>query len=159
MIKAILAVDAEMGIGKNGTLPWPANKEDLNQFKDKTTGHIVVMGSKTWDDPLMPKPLPNRCNVVVTSRPLDYYPTAHNCIGGDYKSEILKLAELEERDIWIIGGAEIIDHCKDIIEEWHITKIHGIYDCDRFLDLPSNLMMESYTATNENSYSILRRVP
>ena len=36
MIKAILACDAEGGVGKNNTLPWPKNSRDLKWFKDNT---------------------------------------------------------------------------------------------------------------------------
>ena len=37
---------------------------------------IVVMGSTTWEDPDMPRPLPKRTNVLVTTRK-DDYPGAH----------------------------------------------------------------------------------
>ena len=38
MIAAIFAVDSQGGLGKNGTLPWPKDKEDLKWFKNNTTG-------------------------------------------------------------------------------------------------------------------------
>ena len=60
MIKAILACDDYGGVSKNGTLPWPNNSTDLQWFKSNTAGHVVVMGSTTWDDPHMPRPLPKR---------------------------------------------------------------------------------------------------
>ena len=71
MINAIFAVDSQGGLGKNGSLPWPKNSEDLRWFKQNTLGHIVVMGGNTWRDPLMPKPLPGRINVVITSQTVD----------------------------------------------------------------------------------------
>lgn len=68
MIKAILACDDKGGVSKDGTLPWPHNSRDLKWFKDNTAGHIVVMGSTTWNDKHMPRPLPKRKNYLVTTR-------------------------------------------------------------------------------------------
>ncbi len=68
MIKAILACDNEGGVSKKGTIPWPKNTKDLRWFKKNTTNNVVVMGSKTWVDPLMPWPLPNRINDLATPK-------------------------------------------------------------------------------------------
>ena len=48
-VKAILACDADWGIGKDGNLPWPHNPADLKWFKQSTLNHTVVMGKATWD--------------------------------------------------------------------------------------------------------------
>ena len=89
MIKAILACDDYGGVSKNGTLPWPNNSTDLQWFKSNTAGHVVVMGSTTWDDPHMPRPLPKRTNVLVTSREADY-PGANHYINGDLNTQLKK---------------------------------------------------------------------
>jgi dihydrofolate reductase len=57
MIKAILACDDLGGVSKGGTIPWPKNSKDLKWFKKNTTGGVIVMGSTTWEDPMMPGPL------------------------------------------------------------------------------------------------------
>ena len=67
MIKAIMAVDDEGGISKNGSMPWPKNLNDLKWFKNNTLNNIVIMGRFTWVDPFMPSPLKNRINVLVTN--------------------------------------------------------------------------------------------
>ena len=56
-----------MGL-KGGGLAWKSILEDFANFKEKTKGHIVVMGRKTWDSlPLQFKPLPNRLmNIIIT---------------------------------------------------------------------------------------------
>ena len=71
MIKAILACDDSGGVSKGGTIPWPKNSKDLGWFQKNTTNNVVVMGSKTWEDPLMPWPLPKRKNVLITTRKKD----------------------------------------------------------------------------------------
>ena len=135
MIKAILACDDYGGVSKNGTLPWPNNSTDLQWFKSNTAGHVVVMGSTTWDDPHMPRPLPKRTNVLVTSREADY-PGANHYINGDLNTQ---LKELEARVpgiiIWVIGGPKIIEQSLGVIDEFFLSRIPGAYACDTFLPL------------------------
>ena len=134
-IKAILACDEKGGVSKNGTLPWPNNKKDLQWFKDATSGHVVVMGSTTWDDPHMPRPLPNRTNVLVTTRKEDY-PGADAYISGDLNAELKELeATCPGLIIWNIGGPNIIEQSLAAIDEFYISRIPGEYDCDTFLPL------------------------
>lgn len=135
MIKAILACDKKGGVSKNGTLPWPNNSRDLRWFKDNTAGHIVVMGSTTWDDPHMPRPLPKRINALITSRQNDY-PGANIYLKGDLNKEIKNIEAMSPGLItWIIGGPKIIEQTLDIIEEFYISRIPGEYNCDTFLPL------------------------
>ena len=135
MIKAILACDDTGGVSKNGTLPWPNNPTDLRWFKENTAGHIVVMGSTTWDDPHMPRPLPNRRNYLATSRPNDY-PGAHGYIQGDINSAIVAIAKDNPGLItWIIGGPNIIEQTLGIIDEFYLSRITGDFDCDTHLPL------------------------
>ena len=58
MIRAILACDDEMGIGRNGDLPWPHNPADLKWFKEKhpcKEGHHLLASTtaKKLNDYLM----------------------------------------------------------------------------------------------------------
>ena len=135
MIKAILACDDYGGVSKNGTLPWPNNSTDLKWFKENTAGHVVVMGSTTWEDPHMPRPLPNRQNVLVTSRPFensgaDYY------ILGDLTKSVKNIEEKFPGLItWIIGGPNIIEQTLGIIDEFYLSRIPGDYDCDTHLPM------------------------
>jgi dihydrofolate reductase len=71
MICSILAATNLGGIGNRGTLPWPKQPNDMAWFREWTLNNIVVMGRRTWDDPKMPKPLPERVNYVVSSKHVD----------------------------------------------------------------------------------------
>ena len=135
MIKAILACDDKGGVSKNGTLPWPNNSTDLKWFKEHTAGHVVVMGSTTWDDPHMPRPLPNRQNVLVTSRPFEN-PGADYYILGDLTKSVKNIEEKFPGLItWIIGGPNIIEQTLGIIDEFYLSRIPGDYDCDTHLPM------------------------
>ena len=135
MIKAILACDDKGGVSKDGTLPWPNNSKDLAWFKSCTSGHVVVMGSTTWEDPHMPRPLPKRTNVLATTRKNDY-PGADGYISGDLNAELKELeATCPGLIIWNIGGPTIIEQTLDVIDEFYLSRIPGEYDCDTFLPL------------------------
>jgi len=135
VVKAILACDNSGGVSRDGTIPWPKNKKDLGWFKKNTTNNVVVMGSKTWVDPLMPWPLPNRINVLATSRK-DELPGADKYVYGDLNGELKALKEeYPGKTIWVIGGPNIIKQTLESIEEFYLSKIPGDYDCDGFLSL------------------------
>ena len=134
MIRAILAHDAYWGIGKDGDLPWPKNSDDLKWFKECTDGGVVVMGRKTWES-LPRKPLPGRVNYVITSDQNiteGYYGrfTSDN-IGKAIKANIKD--RFVDQNIWIIGGAQLVESCLPIIDELWLSDVGGVYDCDTFL--------------------------
>ena len=137
----IMACDAAGGIARKGTLPWPKNTKDLAWFKRHTTGCVVVMGSKTWQDPFMPSPLPGRYNVVVTSKP-EENPGADAYITKNLCEEVKKLEQekgSKDKPIWIIGGANLVDQLMPEIDRFYITIMDEKYDCDTFLPLKSIL--------------------
>ena len=76
MIKAILAIDDEGGVSKDGSMPWPKNSNDLKWFKNHTLNNVVIMGKLTWIDPFIPTPLKDRINVLVTNQDKTKYPSA-----------------------------------------------------------------------------------
>ena len=121
MVRAILACDEDGGVSKDGTIPWPKNTKDLAWFKKNTIDSTVVMGSKTWKDPLMPWPLPRRKNVLATSRK-EGFPGADAYIKGDLCEEIKKLSKKD--NVWIIGGINIIEQTIEIVEEFYLSLIH-----------------------------------
>ena len=63
----IAALTRRRVIGAGGRIPWHLS-EDLKRFKRGTTGHTVLMGRKTFES--IGKLLPNRRNVVLSSRPV-----------------------------------------------------------------------------------------
>ena len=125
MINAILACDDNWGIGKNGDLPWPKNSADLKWFKETTKNRAVVMGKGTWNSG-MPKPLPNRRNIIITNNPIDGF----ECYTLE---EFKSMCYLIQQDVWIIGGAALLENTLDIVEEIWLSRIRGVYDCDTYL--------------------------
>ncbi len=136
MIKAIMAVDDMGGISKGQSMPWPKNSIDLKWFKQNTQNNIVIMGRKTWQDPFMPTPLKLRINVLVTNKDPVLYPGADFYLSGNIIKKIKQIQiDNENKDIFIIGGSEIIKSTMNIIEEFYLTRIYGNYNCEKFINI------------------------
>ena len=41
----------------------------------------------------------------------------------------------ENKDVFIIGGAEIINLTMESIEEFYLTRIYGNYKCEKFINI------------------------
>ena len=101
-------------------MPWPKNSNDLKWFKKNTMNQIVVMGSKTWEDPFMPTPLNSRVNILITNKDNSYYPGADAYFKDDISNKILSLEKKYlDKDIFIIGGPEIIKQTFDLLKEFY----------------------------------------
>jgi dihydrofolate reductase len=132
MINALFAVDHYGGMGLDGTLPWPHNPNDMANFKQLTDGHVVVMGSRSWNDPKMPKPLTGRTVYVASKKPVYHA----GRIEGDIKEEVLKLEKQHPGQIiWVVGGPDLIKSCSSIFDNLHITHFKGAYKTDTKIDL------------------------
>jgi dihydrofolate reductase len=136
VIKAIFSTDLSGGIGKAGSLPWPHDKQDMQWFSNNTRGHVVIMGSNTWSDPAMPKPLKDRHCVVVTNQPVTNFCLAHDVIAGEELLPSLQVLALNhpDKDLWIIGGAKLINSTRHLFEQIYLTTFHDDYQCDVFVD-------------------------
>lgn len=130
-VNAILAMDSNMGIGYDNALPWPHNKRDMQWFRNCTSGHVVVMGRKTWES-FGSKPLPNRINVVLTNR--DIEGEADLVAFGDVEDVINNLKEkYPDLHIFIIGGANLYHQALPFCDKVYVTRIKGAYRCDTFM--------------------------
>jgi len=157
MIISILASTNTGGIGNKGTLPWPKNSEDLKWFAKHTTNNIVVMGRNTWDDPKMPKPLPNRQNYVVSSKHVDrQYQHLVRWIPSDPVANILQIQQDNpNKDVYVIGGRQLYEATESIVERVLLTRIKGNYWTDTRVQLDRMLacfQIKSVTPGNYCTY-------
>lgn len=104
MIKLIVCIDLDGNIGKDNELLFKM-KDDMKFFKEQTTGNIVLMGYNTYLS-LGRKPLPNRFNLVLTSREIE--PAKNICAVNSLSGTIEEYKENNIRkDLFIIGGASV----------------------------------------------------
>lgn len=142
-ISLIVAMSRNRVIGMDNRLPWNL-PEDLKRFKALTTGHVIVMGRKTYDS--IGKPLPNRENRVVTRQenyslrgarvfasladaltaPIETAPA------GSGQSESGAAPVLTFDEIFVIGGAEIYKQALPLADRIYLTVIDKDYEGDAF---------------------------
>ena len=163
-VNAILACDDEWGIGKNNELPWPRNDYDMKWFRDNTKDGVVVMGRKTWES-IGSKPLTKRVNIVVTTQELMYADTkdkpAATWSGSMVDCINYLRAMHRDRNIWIIGGANIYRQSVPFCDHVYLTRMEGRYNCDAFFDpklLEGFVQMATDNKIPGCSFSIWSRV-
>lgn len=128
-ISLIAAIAKNLAIGKDNKLLYYI-PEDLKRFKKITSGHVVIMGKKTFES-MGSKPLPNRTNIVI-SLEKDY--RAEGCITVHSIEEALsKARELEREEIFIIGGGSIYAQTLKYADKLYVTVIDRVHeDADAF---------------------------
>src|SRR5690625_3501891 len=125
MISMIIAMDENRVIGYNNDLPWHL-PNDLKHFKKVTTGNTIVMGRKTYES--IGRALPNRKNIIMTR---DKTFKAEGCITVNSWDELKPY--FNDNDVFIIGGAQLIEQFLPFIERLYITVIHHNFPGDTYL--------------------------
>ena len=138
MIIGLFAIDNDNGIGFKGGLPWPHNKDDMAWFRSITRDQVVVMGKKTWNSPDMPKPLPNRVNVVITNN-FENNLNIQQIKGQVPGSLVSTQCKYPDKNIFVIGGENILTQAIPVLEKLYVTRIPGKYESDVKLNLENFL--------------------
>ncbi len=122
-LSLIVAMDQDRGIGKDNQLPWHL-PNDLKHFKKITSGHHIIMGRKTYES--IGKPLPNRTSIIIT-RNKDYI--AEGCwVVHSIGDAILLAQERDEKEAFIIGGAELYTHALPLAHTLYLTRVHAVVE-------------------------------
>ncbi len=119
--QAIAAMSLNRVIGAGNRIPWHL-PEDFKWFKQMTTGHIIVMGRKTFES--IGKPLPNR-ETIVLSRGGFGYPgvrtlpdlAAVSAVGGN-------------RQVFICGGATVYAQALPLCSDLYLTLVNRTVEGD-----------------------------
>jgi dihydrofolate reductase len=137
ILSQIAACSANRVIGTQGDLPWNI-PEDMSFFREKTKGHIMIMGRKTFDS-FGGKPLPKRVHIVVSrsSEDLQFEASA--------ASPVIKVSSLEQafaqaallqpawpEEVFIIGGGEIYRQTLEISDVIYLTMIEKEFEGDTY---------------------------
>lgn len=143
MYNLIVARNATNGIGKcdenTNSIPWETDRVDMQYFKSRTMGQIVIMGRKTWES-LPKKPLPKRINIVLTSQTVNYggcltFKSIKLC--DKYLNEHENYSKLER---WVIGGESVYNEYmqRELISEVLISQFKSSEECNRHFHWLSN---------------------
>jgi dihydrofolate reductase len=130
-ITLIAAMSRNRVIGRKGALPWriPA---DLKRFKQRTMGHAVIMGRKTWEA-LKGRALAGRTNIVITRDRGFQAPGAMVVHSLDDALRAARQAHPDQAEVFITGGEEIFRLALPITDVIDLTVIDtNIDDGDAF---------------------------
>lgn len=126
MINIIAAFDNNKLMGVDGMLPWKC-PEELHHFRKLTTGHIVIMGRKTWEA-FEGVALKNRVNVVVTNKAVDIM-VSEFVFRRTLPQALLYAEEFyPEKKIFIIGGADLIKSTIPLAGTMYLSHIKGWFE-------------------------------
>ena len=126
-LSIIVAMAENRAIGRNGDLIWH-NSRDLKQFKKITTGHSVIMGYKTYLSLPNHKALPNRRNIILSSR-LENAPE-----GFELVSSIPQALEMvkDEEEVFIMGGGMVYEQFLPMADRRYLTRIGQNFEADTY---------------------------
>lgn len=115
MIGLIVARSKNNVIGKNGQIPWKI-KGEQKQFRELTTGNVVIMGRKSYEE--IGHPLPNRMNIVVSGS-ANY--TGENLLTVKSLKEAIEAAG--DADVYVSGGYGLFKEAMPMVDKMYITEI------------------------------------
>lgn len=118
MLSLIVAMDKNRAIGLNNEMPWHL-PNDLRYFKEKTTGHTIIMGRKTFDS--LGRVLPNRKHVVLTRSEREFPEGVEVIHETDAILQYVK--DNSDEEIFIIGGGELFKLMLPYVNKMYITEI------------------------------------
>ena len=162
-LNLIVAVDENGCIGKSGPEPlmWK-QRADMLRFKELTTGNVVIMGRNTFES--LGKPLPNRVNIVITSRFKEDLLNRGDVIVADSLEEACAIVNtaFHDKKPFLIGGGMVYNEAiqKDLVRKFFITVVKTQIDGDAFVKFPdfSDLgsweheLLESIDADEHNQF-------
>ena len=128
MIALIVAYTKNRVIGNKGKIPWRI-KGEQRRFRELTTGNVVIMGRRSYEE--IGHPLPNRYTVVVSSTASF---ETENCTTASSLPEAIRKAEEKApgKNIYISGGAGLYREALDMVDKMYVTEIDAEIEGDTF---------------------------
>lgn len=124
MIALIVAYAKNKVIGDKGRIPWKI-KGEQRRFRELTTGNVVIMGRRSYEE--IGKPLPNRMNIIVSSTK-EF--SGENLVTVKSLDEAIRAAG--DRDVYISGGARLYEEALPIVEKMYVTEIEAEIEGDTY---------------------------
>ena len=149
-MKLIVAVDKEWGIGYKGDL-LARVRADLMNFRDLTSGKIVILGSNTLATFPGGKALKNRINIVL--HPSEEYHPENTTVVHSIEHLLEEVKKYNTDDVFVIGGASVYKQMLPYCDTAYVTKFNKSFEKDVFFpDLDASPEWEQ-TRRGENQIS------
>ncbi len=130
-IHIVVAVAKNGVIGKDNQLVWHL-RDDMQFFKELTTGHIILTGRKNYESiPEKFRPLPNRLNCIMTR---DKRYQAAGCEFFDSFERWIEKYQNDDRQMFIIGGGEVYKQALEagLVDVMYVTHVDASPEGDTF---------------------------
>lgn len=146
----IVAVDRNWAIGNKGDL-LVRIPNDHKQFREETTGKVVVLGRRTLETFPQGMPLKNRTNIILTHDP--GYQVKDALMAHSVEELMKLLEEYDSRDVYVIGGESVYRQLLPYCDVAHVTRIDHAYESDAFFpDLDQDPEWEITADSDEQTY-------
>ena len=121
MIALIVARSKNNVIGKDGHIPWQIPGEQ-SQFRELTTGNIVIMGRKTYEE--IGRPLPNRQTIVISKSKKFLGPDLSTAGSVKEALEVISSKlDAANKNIYIAGGYGVYKEALPLVDAMYITEV------------------------------------
>ena len=136
-----VAMTRNLVIGAKNSLPWYL-PEDLKKVKGLTTGHILIMGRRTFES--LPHVLPNRDHYVITRNPgyksanAMAQGSAHVFVAGTPEEALDTVRKRLAQDpslpgeVFLFGGGELFRQMLPLTERIYVTLVKEEIEGDAF---------------------------
>ena len=125
-IHIIVAMTKDRVMGKDGAIPWHI-AEDAKLFRELTTNSAVIMGKNTWLSlPERFRPLPNRVNIVVSSKLTEQ----KGAIVCKSVKDAVAVARGTGSEVYCMGGAQLYAEMLPLTQVLHISWVKKSYEGD-----------------------------
>ena len=122
MTVTLVAAVARNGvIGVDGGLPWHL-PDDLRRFRELTTGHVLVMGRRTFET--IGRPLPDRTTIVVTRTPGWSAGGGSVLVAGDVPDALAVAREIDD-EVFVVGGAQVYADALPLADRLELTHVEA----------------------------------
>ena len=149
-MKLLILVDNNNAIAKDGKQIMYV-EDDLHMFRDYTTNNIIVMGRHTFD--AIGKQLPNRISVVFTRSNREDKKDLFYVDSEEKLNEIIK--KYPEKEVFVIGGAEIVKLIWDRIDELIVTRVDTVVEgADTFIPEFDDFKLVDKTEISDPNYKV-----
>ena len=142
----ILSADKNWGIGYQNKL-LISIPSDMKFFRQKTTGHVVVMGRKTLESFPGGMPLKNRTNIVLTRN--ENYDGKGALVLHTIEDVLEEIGKYPSDQVYCIGGDSIYRQFLPYCNVAHVTKINFAYEADSFFPNLDEMPEWEVTARSE----------
>ena len=153
-MNAIVCVDRNWGIGKNGELlvNIPA---DRHFFRGLTTGGVVLGGRKTMEALPGGVVLSERLNIVLTKQPDYQFEDAEIVHSRAEALDVLRFQD--DKHIFVIGGGTVYQTFLRYCDQVYVTKVGASFEADTFF--PNLDQKEEWEVTWKSELQSYQDIP